>query len=118
MIATFMYGQLLRRRHRADNALHRSMDAIADNDGRSGHLAEGRRRNRHGFCFVDSLAGNRLESQRREPGCHVGPGTRRGTVKRFWTALAIVAVIGVALFLLAAADAGASRALGAAFFFI
>ena len=39
-------------------------------------------------------------------------------MKRFWTALAIVAVIGVALFLLAAADAGASRALGAAFFFI
>jgi len=37
-------------------------------------------------------------------------------VKRFWTALAIAAVIGVALFLLAAADAGASRALGATIF--
>ena len=36
VIATFMYAQLLRRRHRADNALHRSMDAIADNYGRSG----------------------------------------------------------------------------------
>ena len=36
MIATFMYGQLLRRRHRADNALHRSMNTIADNSGRSG----------------------------------------------------------------------------------
>jgi len=36
-------------------------------------------------------------------------------VKRFWTVLAIAAVIGAALFLLAAADAGASRALDAAF---
>ena len=36
VIATFMYGQLLRRRHGADSALHRSMDAIADNYGRSG----------------------------------------------------------------------------------
>jgi len=40
---------------------------------------------------------------------------KEGNVKRFWTALAIAAVIGVALFLLAAADAGASRTLGAAF---
>jgi hypothetical protein len=40
---------------------------------------------------------------------------KEGNVKRFWTALAIAAVIGVALFLLAAADAGASRSLGTAF---
>lgn len=38
---------------------------------------------------------------------------KEGNVKRFWTALAIVAVVGAALFLLAAADAGASRSLGA-----
>ncbi len=38
-----------------------------------------------------------------------------GKVKRLWTALAIAVVIGAALFLLAAADAGASRMLGAAF---
>jgi len=36
LIATFMYGQLIRRRHSAGNALHRSFDAIADNYGRSG----------------------------------------------------------------------------------
>ena len=36
-------------------------------------------------------------------------------MKRFWTGLAIAAVIMAALFLLAAADAGASRTLGAAF---
>ena len=36
LISTFMYGQLIRRRHRGDNAVHRSMDAIADNYGRSG----------------------------------------------------------------------------------
>jgi hypothetical protein len=36
LIATFMYGQLIRRRHRAEHAIHRSMDAIADNYGRSG----------------------------------------------------------------------------------
>ena len=36
MIATFMYGQLIRRRHRAGNALQRSFDSIADNYGRSG----------------------------------------------------------------------------------
>jgi hypothetical protein len=41
---------------------------------------------------------------------------KEGNVKRFWTALAIAAVIGAALFLLAAADAGASRTLSAAFF--
>jgi len=40
---------------------------------------------------------------------------KEGNVKRFWTALAIAAVIGAALFLLAAADAGASRTLSAAF---
>ena len=40
---------------------------------------------------------------------------KEGNVKRFWTALAIAAVVGLALFLLAAADAGASRTLGAAF---
>jgi hypothetical protein len=39
---------------------------------------------------------------------------KEGSVKRFWTALAIAAVVGLALFLLAAADAGASRTLGAA----
>jgi hypothetical protein len=38
-------------------------------------------------------------------------------VKRFWTALAIAAVVGVTLVLLAAADAGASRTLGAALLF-
>jgi hypothetical protein len=36
LIATFMYGQLIRRRHSADNAMHRSMHSIADNYGRSG----------------------------------------------------------------------------------
>jgi hypothetical protein len=36
LIATVMYGQLIRRRHRAGNALHRTMDAIAENYGRSG----------------------------------------------------------------------------------
>jgi len=36
LVATFMYGQLIRRRHRADHAMHRSIDAIADNYGRSG----------------------------------------------------------------------------------
>jgi hypothetical protein len=41
---------------------------------------------------------------------------KEGNVKRFWAALAIAAVIGAALFLLAAADAGASRTLSAAFF--
>jgi hypothetical protein len=46
----------------------------------------------------------------------ISKGKRRGTVRRFWTALAIAAVVGVALFLLAAADAGASRSLGAIFF--
>jgi hypothetical protein len=40
---------------------------------------------------------------------------KEGNVNRFWTALAIAAVVGLALFLLAAADAGASRTLGAAF---
>jgi hypothetical protein len=40
---------------------------------------------------------------------------KEGNVKRFWTALTIAAVVGLALFLLAAADAGASRTLGAAF---
>jgi len=40
---------------------------------------------------------------------------QEGNVKRLWTALAIAAVVGLALFLLAAADAGASRTLGAAF---
>jgi len=40
---------------------------------------------------------------------------KEGNVKRFWTALAIAAVVGLALFLLTAADAGASRTLGAAF---
>jgi len=40
---------------------------------------------------------------------------KEGNVKRVWTALAIAAVVGLALFLLAAADAGASRTLGAAF---
>jgi hypothetical protein len=44
----------------------------------------------------------------------IGKG-KEGNVKRFWTALAIAAVIGAALFLLAAADAGASRTLSAAF---
>jgi hypothetical protein len=43
------------------------------------------------------------------------PKGKEGNVKRFWTALAIAAVIGAALFLLAAADAGASRTLGAVF---
>jgi hypothetical protein len=42
------------------------------------------------------------------------PKGKEGNVKRFWTALAIAAVIGAALFLLAAADAGASRTLAAA----
>ena len=36
LVATFMYGQLIRRRHRADHVMHRSIDAIADNYGRSG----------------------------------------------------------------------------------
>jgi hypothetical protein len=36
LIATVLYGQLIRRRHRAGNALQRSIDAIADNYGRSG----------------------------------------------------------------------------------
>jgi hypothetical protein len=35
-------------------------------------------------------------------------------MNRFWTAVAVTAVIGVALFLLAAADAGASRGLSVA----
>jgi hypothetical protein len=48
-------------------------------------------------------------------GYRIGKG-KEGNVKRFWTALAIAAVIGAALFLLAAADAGASRTLSAAFF--
>ena len=60
--------------------------------------------------------------QATSPG-HGGPAPRvrdtakdkEGNVKRFWTALAIAAVVGAALFLLAAADAGASRTLGAAF---
>jgi hypothetical protein len=38
-------------------------------------------------------------------------------VKRFWTVLLLAAVIGVALILLAAADAGASRSVGAALLF-
>jgi hypothetical protein len=36
VIATFMYGQLIHRRHQAEDALHRSMDAITDHYGRSG----------------------------------------------------------------------------------
>ena len=36
LIATVLYGQMIRRRHRAGNALQRTMDAIADNYGRSG----------------------------------------------------------------------------------
>jgi hypothetical protein len=36
LIATVLYGQLIRRRHRVGNALQRSIDAIADNYGRSG----------------------------------------------------------------------------------
>jgi hypothetical protein len=60
--------------------------------------------------------------QATSPG-HGGPAPRlrdtakdkEGNVKRFWTALTIAAVVGLALFLLAAADAGASRALGQAF---
>ena len=36
LIATFLYGQLIRRRHSAGNALQRTMDSIADNYGRSG----------------------------------------------------------------------------------
>ena len=36
LIATVLYGQLIRRRRRSGNALQRSMDAITDNYGRSG----------------------------------------------------------------------------------
>jgi hypothetical protein len=36
LLATVMYGQLIRRRHRAGDAMQRTMDSIADNYGRSG----------------------------------------------------------------------------------
>ena len=61
-----------------------------------------------------SFAGNRRRPQRPESRLRETPKGKEGNVKRFWTALAIAAVIGVALFLLAAADAGASRTLAAA----
>jgi hypothetical protein len=36
LIATVLYGQLIRRRHRTGTALQRSMNSIAVNYGRSG----------------------------------------------------------------------------------
>jgi hypothetical protein len=61
------------------------------------------------------FAGNRRGPQQLGSRLHDTPKGKEGNVKRFWTALAIAAVIGAALFLLAAADAGASRTLSAAF---